>query len=84
MEESSIIVVEFQMARTDEPDADIIKSRSKLPLKLEFSRFFLSFLTSITTETQVRRFSFWMKPSNHMVGIFMLNPNGIRHQVYQS
>ena len=44
MEESSIIVVEFQMARNDAPDADIIKSRSKLPLKLEFSRFFPIFL----------------------------------------
>jgi hypothetical protein len=44
MEENSIIVVEFQMTRNDGPDQDIVKSRSKLPLKIEFTRFFPIFL----------------------------------------
>jgi len=44
MEENSIIVVEFQIARADGPDQDIVKSRSKLPLKIEFTRFFPIFL----------------------------------------
>jgi hypothetical protein len=44
MDDESIIVVEFQMARALSDDAETIKSRSKLPLKLEFGRFFPIFL----------------------------------------
>lgn len=44
MDDESIIVVEFQMAKSTAEDAEIIKSRSKLPLKLEFGRFFPIFL----------------------------------------
>ncbi len=44
MDDESIIVVEFQMARALDENAELIKSRSKLPLKLEFGRFFPIFL----------------------------------------
>jgi hypothetical protein len=44
MDDESIIVVEFQMARALAEDSELIKSRSKMPLKLEFGRFFPVFL----------------------------------------
>jgi len=44
MDDESIIVVEFQMAQSVDENSEMVKSRSKLPLKLEFGRFFPIFL----------------------------------------
>jgi hypothetical protein len=44
LEDSSIVIVELRMQKTNAPDSEFVKSRSKLPLKMELGRFFPVFL----------------------------------------
>lgn len=86
MDDESIIVVEFQMAKAKDIDSDIIKSRSKLPLKLELSRFFPIFLDQYNDRnpgTQIQfmdenkqpyGWNFYIKPKWYQSAIY-INPN---------
>ncbi len=85
MDDESIIVVEFQMARDAGEDSDMIKSRSKLPLKLEFGRFFPIFLDQYNDRnagTQIRfvdenkeayGWNFYIKPKWYQSPVY-INP----------
>lgn len=44
LDDSSIVIVEFRMRKNSDDHAEIIHSRSKLPLKMELGKFFPVFL----------------------------------------
>jgi hypothetical protein len=44
LEDSSIVIVEFRMQKSNDADSELIHSRSKLPLKIELGKFFPVFL----------------------------------------
>lgn len=58
LEDTNVVIVEFRMLQTDKENSEVIKSRSKLPLKIEFSRFFPAFIDAFNDKNPGRRIEY--------------------------
>ncbi len=58
LDDTNVVIIEFRMLQNTNEDSELIKSRSRLPLKIEFSKFFPAFLEQFNDRNPGRKIQF--------------------------